>query len=101
MWLNEIRDLFKKYDEKDITEARLLLSEELDKYKRMPFNELSKLIKKVNCYDVVGKSGTTYQIEIWVTFENHQKSILFCLSIDGGMISSSKPISDTFTRHKQ
>ena len=54
----------------DRDEALCLLNAKLDEYRNMPYAELATKIGDEEFPEVVGPSGTEYQIEIHVTWDH-------------------------------
>jgi len=101
MWCRQFRDLFRKYNETDLAEAKAVLAKEVDKYRPTPYSKLAGWTKStpVDDYSVTGNSGTEYQIEVMAVWDDKKKEdVRLMLSIDGGPISAVKPISDSFIK---
>jgi hypothetical protein len=82
----------------DKAEAQLVLAQELSCYRNYSYTELLSLIDDSKTVERTSPSGTKYQIEIQIFFDDIKaKGDLQVLgAIDGGGISSFKPLCDDF-----
>ena len=58
------------------TEAKKILSDELDVYRSRSFEELVHLIKDPITYEKIGDSGLKYQIEVQANWDDEEKKDL-------------------------
>ena len=54
----------------DKEEAVRVLAQELTRYRRETYTKLQRLLKEVDVYEVVGPSGTKYQVEIQAVWDD-------------------------------
>jgi hypothetical protein len=84
----------------DKQEAQEILDIEINKYRSIKYADIVKLIDTPLNYEIQGKSGTMYQLEIQAFWDNPRKSkqdIRVIASIDdGGFPSAFKPLSCDF-----
>ena len=78
-------------------EARSLLSQELSRYRELPYAELFALIDHSETFERAAPSGVTYQIEMQVFVDDISRQTLRVLgSIDDGGWRAFAPLSDSF-----
>jgi hypothetical protein len=78
-------------------EARKLLAEQLNAYRRRPYAELSSRIGTDHQFEVVGLSGVAYQIEIQFLWDDQPNGNLRVLgSIDDGGLRAFFPLCRSF-----
>ena len=78
-------------------EAAAVLREHLVGYRRRSYNELVGLRGRPQTADVQGGSGTRYQIEVEVHWDDQAGGAVRVLgSIDDGRLRSVRPISQDF-----
>jgi len=75
-------------------EALSLLNAKLDDYRRMTYAELAAKIGDEDIAEVVGPSGTTYQIETLVTWDHKPNGDVRVLGTidDGTLRGAFKPV---------
>jgi hypothetical protein len=80
-------------------EARALLLAHLARYRAYPYSRLVELIGSVETADVRGSDGTMYQLEVEFFWDDKKKGDIRVLAaIDGGPISSLRPMTDDFIK---
>ena len=62
-------------------EAKSLLSQELSRYRELPYAELFSLIDHIETLERAGPSGVTYQIEMQVFVDDISRQTLRVLGI--------------------
>jgi len=80
----------------DRAEAKTILANELNEFAARPYDQLVASIKDPEVKNVLGKSGTNYQIEInvfWDTKPNGNLRIM--ASIDDGGWRAFVPLTDS------
>ena len=81
----------------DKAEAKLLLSDELSRYRELPYAELFSLIDHSENFERTAQSGVIYQIEIQVFVDDVSRQTLRVMgSIDDGGWRAFAPLSDSF-----
>lgn len=81
----------------DKDEARLVLEQQLNRYRHLSYAELLRLLDEPFSFECAGLSGKTYQIEIEVFFDDAAKRTLRVgAAIDDGGWSSMFPVCDDF-----
>ncbi|MHC4469348.1 MAG: hypothetical protein ACYS99_00155 [Planctomycetota bacterium] len=81
----------------DRDEARELLSQHLDQFRQRSYSELTELIDDPSVAEAVGASGTRYQLEVLVFWDDKPHANLRVLgAIDDGGLRAFKPLSDGF-----
>jgi hypothetical protein len=81
----------------DKKEARHVPAQELAKYSRESYADLQRLLKSVDAYEVIGPSGTSYQIEIQAVWDDRTSGNLRLLGgIDDGGWHAYVPLTDDF-----
>jgi len=89
-------------DNLDKVEARKILDEQKNIYCNESYNKLSALINNEPItFEVIGKSGTEYQIEVqsdWLT--KVDADLVVMVSIDNGYRSAYHPMTDTFLKKR-
>jgi hypothetical protein len=79
------------------TEARELLERELANYKNRSPGELSRLVDRTETFERRSPSGTVYQIEVQVFWDDKpNQGIRVVGSIDDGGWRALAPMSDDF-----
>jgi hypothetical protein len=79
----------------DKTEARAILDEHLARFSRRAFSELVPLVeaRHVETFEVVGSSGTRYQVEIEFIWDDQPGGVIRILAdIDDGGIRAFFPL---------
>ena len=81
----------------DKTEARKILTEQLEQYRKRSHSELTQLIDQPETLEVMGVSGTKYGLE-FEAFCDHKpgKDLRVMGSIDDGGWRALSPLSDDF-----
>lgn len=80
-------------------EAKKVMAEELETYRAKPYEELAGLVDKTFAYEKAGPSGTMYQIEILVFWDDRRKgNVRVCCSIDDFGWRSFCPLTDGFIK---
>lgn len=78
-------------------EARSLLENELSRYRERSYSELLSLLEQPKTSERVSPSGTIYQIEVEVFFDDDSKSTLRVSgAIDDGGWRALSPVCDDF-----
>lgn len=81
----------------DKYEAKLVLSHQLARYRARSYQELLSLLDQVEAYDCSSPSGTMYQIEIEVFYDDSPtKDLRVMGAIDDGGGDAFAPLSDDF-----
>ena len=81
----------------DKAEAKSLLSQELSRYRELPYAELFSLVDKIETFERAAPSGVTYQIEMQVFVDDESRQTVRVLgSIDYGGWRAFAPLSDSF-----
>ena len=81
----------------DKAEAKLLLSDELSRYRELPYAELFSLIDHSETFERTARSGVSYQIEMQVFVDDISRQTLRVMgSIDEGGWRAFVPLSDSF-----
>jgi len=82
----------------DKTEAKLTLEQELSRYRELSYAELRALIGHIEAFERGAPSGTNYQIEIEVVFDDirAKRDLRVLGAIDDGGWRSFAPLSDSF-----
>lgn len=99
--LQELKALFKKYDEQDLIEARSLLQREIERYRLTAYKDLVRQIndQRLDTYVILGKSGTEYQIEVHGFWDDKKDgAVRMIMAIDGGPISAYRPVNRDFIK---
>jgi hypothetical protein len=80
------------------SEAKLILVQELSSYRNRSYDELLSLIDSSETVERKSESGTIYQIEMQVVFDDikAQRNLRVLASIDDGSWHSFKPLCDGF-----
>jgi hypothetical protein len=79
------------------TEPKSLLSQELSRYRELPYAELFSLIDDIEAFERAAPSGVTYQIEMQVFVDDESRRTLRVMgSIDDGGWRAFSPLSDSF-----
>jgi|SRR6185437_4038018 len=82
---NALNKITKPATQMDKAEAKLLLSEELSRYRALPYAELFSLIDHEETFERTAPSGVTYQIEMQVFVDDASRQTLRVMgSIDDG-----------------
>ena len=78
-------------------EAQSLLRKTLKRYKKWPYDELRDMIGKIDTLQIKGETGTEYQVEVQVFWDNKLKqNIRVSGAIDDGGWRAFLPITDSF-----
>ena len=81
----------------DHAEAEIVLADELARYRGRSYNRLLPLLEQQETFEVTGRSGTTYQIEIEAMWDNGRGGNLrVCAYIDDGGARSLLPLTADF-----
>ncbi len=81
----------------DTEEARTLLRTELVRYRAKRYDELVTLIENHEHREIVGASGTTYQIQIYAFWDAKPNAVLrVSAAIDDGGVRAYFPMTDDF-----
>ena len=81
----------------DHQEATSILVRELGRYRAMPYVDLLALLNQTTHIDTSGPSGTKYQIEIQVMWDDEPKGDLRVIgAIDDGRWRAFVPLTDSF-----
>jgi hypothetical protein len=79
------------------SEANSLLSQELSRYRELPYAELFSLIDHIETLERTAPSGVIYQIEMQVFVDDESRQTLRVMgSIDDGGWRAFSPLSDSF-----
>lgn len=79
-------------------EARIILAQELAKYRARPYNELALLDGRSEHFERIAPSGTAYQVEIQVFWDDKSKQSLRVQGAidDGGLLRGMIPWTEDF-----
>ena len=81
----------------DKTEAKKILTEQLERYRKRSHAELTQLIDQQETLTVVGASGTEYGLEFEAFWDGEPGEDLRVIgSIDDGGWRAFKPLNDDF-----
>ncbi|HBB88249.1 MAG TPA: hypothetical protein DC047_11595, partial [Blastocatellia bacterium] len=81
----------------DNEEATSVLGRELERYRAMPYAELIQLLDETNHIDATGSSGTDYQVDISVMWDDKSKGDLRIIgAVDDGGWRAFVPLTDSF-----
>lgn len=82
----------------DKEEAKRLLQEHLQSYRRRPYHELVTLLGEPQVAEVPGASGAQYQIEVEVLWDHHPGGVIRVLAAidDGTFRAAFSPVCDDF-----
>ena len=81
----------------DKTEARKILAEQLEQYRKRSHSELTQLIDQPETLTVMGVSGTKYGLEFQAFWDDQPgKDVRVTGSIDDGGWRAVSPLSDDF-----
>ena len=81
----------------DKAEAKSLLSQELSRYRELPYAEVFLLIDHSETFERTTPSGVTYQIEMQVFVDDESRQTLRVVgAIDDGGWRALSPLSDDF-----
>ena len=82
----------------DKIEAKAVLQIELEKYRRRTYQSLLELLHDPDVYTVTGSSGTEYQLEVQVMWDNQPDGNLRIMAgiDDGGFFSAFAPLTEGF-----
>jgi hypothetical protein len=81
----------------DKTEAKKILSEQLEQYRKRSHSELTQLIGQPETLTVMGVSGTKYGLEFEAVWDHEPGEDLRVIgSIDNGGWRALKPLNDDF-----
>ena len=85
----------------DKTEAKKILTEHLEQYRKRSHSELTQIINEPENFTVMGDSGTKYQLEIEAVWDDESaKDLRLMGSIDDGGWRAFCPLSDDFIMRK-
>jgi len=80
----------------DRAEAKLILAKELTEFAARPYDKLIASLKHTDVKNVVGDSGTNYQIEFNVFWDSKPNAnLLIMASIDDGGWRAFVPLTDS------
>jgi hypothetical protein len=81
----------------DKDEAREILRQHLAGYRSRAYADLVSILGQVNVAETAGQSGTKYQIEVEVFWDDKsQRNLRVLASIDDGGWRAWAPLSDSF-----
>jgi len=81
----------------DKTEAKKILTEQLEQYRKRSHSELTQLIDQPEALEVMGGSGTRYGLEFEVFWDDKPgKDVRVIGTIDDGGWHAFRPLSDDF-----
>ena len=81
----------------DTTEAGNVLRAKLAEYRKLSYEELTAKIGEIECFEIVGPSGTEYQIEVQFFWDDKTNStIRVGGGIDDGGLRAFMPLCDDF-----
>ncbi len=82
----------------DKQEAKTLLSDKLAEYRSLSYAELVAKLGDIDCLDVVGPSGTDYQIEVQFMWDGKADGDVRVMGgiDDGGLLSAFMPLCEDF-----
>jgi hypothetical protein len=81
-------------DPMDVREARVVLADKLNEYRRLPHAVLRDRVGDVETFTVFGRSGVEYQIEVQFAREGGDVRVLGSV-YDGGL-RAFFPVCDSF-----
>jgi hypothetical protein len=80
-------------------EAKIIIHEELNRYRSKSYDELKEIIDKPIAYEITNPNGVKYQIEIEVFWDDKKNGNIRVLgNIDDGGLSAFRPLSDDFIK---
>jgi hypothetical protein len=78
-------------------EAKSLLRETLDNYKKYSYGELQTRLGKIDTFQVKGESGTQYQVEVQLFWDDKlRQNIRVMGAIDDGGWRAFLPFTESF-----
>lgn len=78
-------------------EAISVLAREMEPYRALAYGELLQLLDETKHIDTTGPSGSSYQVELLVTWDDKSKGDLRVIgSIDDGGWRAFVPLTDSF-----
>ena len=78
-------------------EAISVLAQEMERYRAKPYNELTQLLDDTKYIDMTGPSGTPYQVELSVVWDDKSKGDLRIIgAVDDGGWRAFAPLTDSF-----
>ncbi|HKU73919.1 MAG TPA: hypothetical protein VJR02_08380 [Pyrinomonadaceae bacterium] len=81
----------------DKTEAKRILTEQLEQYRKRSHSELTQIINQPETFTVIGDSGTKYGLEFEAVWDHEPgKDLRLMGSIDDGGWRAFFPLSDDF-----
>jgi len=82
----------------DKEEARRVLQDHLQGFRRHPYQDLVRLIGETQVAEVRGPSGVKYQIEVEVQWDQHPGGSIHVLAgiDDGRFLAALSPVCDDF-----
>lgn len=81
----------------DKIEARQIIESELEKYRKKDYGDLQYLLERQDVYEIIGKTGIKYNIEIQAFYDDRKGSIRVCGAIDDGSgFTSFIPMTSDF-----
>jgi hypothetical protein len=81
----------------DKTEAKKILTEQLEQYRTRSYSELTQLINQPETLTVVGVSGTKYGLEFEALWDHKPGNDLRVIgTIDDGGLRALSPLTDDF-----
>ena len=77
--------------------AKLVLVEELSKYRALPYATLKGMVGQVDAYEVTTPDGLAYQIEVQTMWDGKPDAAIRVIgAIDDGGWAAFSPLSDDF-----
>jgi hypothetical protein len=82
----------------DKNEARSVLGQHMERWRQRSYQELVALLGHQGCDDVIGPSGTAYQIEVDVCWDGEAGGCVRVMAgiDDGHLLSAFRPLTDDF-----
>lgn len=81
----------------DHDEARRVLARELEGFRNVPYAELASMLDQTKHIDATGPSGTKYQVEIEVMWDDEPVGHLRVIgAVDDGGWRAFVPLTDSF-----
>lgn len=78
-------------------EAISVLAQEMERYRAKPYAELMQLLDETKYIDTTGPSGTPYQLELSVVWDDKSKGELRIMgAVDDGGWRAFAPLTDSF-----
>ena len=81
----------------DKTEAKKILAEQIEQYRKKSHSALSRLIDQPETLTVVGVSGTKYELEVEALWDHEPgQDLRVIVAIDDGGLRALSPLTDDF-----